>query len=268
MKSKDFTLFYKFFANMYGAIYSDDAYLIMKIFFPSLLKKEMYKDMKSRVYLDTKGYTVYKTVDNKYVITRPSFDFDDLDQLFELQGNKPFFVPENLLGVEYYTNRDFFFDKNDDDLESFYYFLTFRLKTKKVLQPAVYNIYKRFDILFDSIDTPKFSKFMDILYEYKFECIEEDDINTLMRVYTNLNNNTKTITNRGYSPKELKELVVPETTNEVVITPDMRKRFLNNPGEAEKFLKKIRVSDLSMIEKQSLIDEINQIIEQRDFKKS
>nr|MCR5741769.1 hypothetical protein [Gammaproteobacteria bacterium] len=166
--------------------------------------------------------------------------------------------------------RDFFFDKNDDDLESFYYFLTFRLKTKKVLQPAVYNIYKRFDKLFDSIDTPKFSKFMDILYEYKFECIEEDDINTLMRVYTNLNNNTKTIVNRGYSPKELRNIVVetPKNEKKVVITPQMKKRFLENPKEAEKFLKKVLGSNISMIEKQSLIDEINQIIKERDNKKS
>ena len=88
MTSKYFTLFYKFFANMYGAIHSDDAFLIMKRFYPSLLKKDMYKDMNSRVYRSTRGYTIYKTTDNKYVVCRDYYEFEDLDRLFEMQDNQ------------------------------------------------------------------------------------------------------------------------------------------------------------------------------------
>ena len=37
MKKNEFNKCYKYFAYMFGAIHSDDAYLIMRLYFPSLL---------------------------------------------------------------------------------------------------------------------------------------------------------------------------------------------------------------------------------------
>ena len=45
MKPSDFRKFYMTFIELYGAIHSDDAYIIMKKWFPDLLKKHVWRWM-------------------------------------------------------------------------------------------------------------------------------------------------------------------------------------------------------------------------------
>ena len=96
MKPSEFRKFYLTFVELYGAIYSDDAYEIMKRFFPKLLKKEMYADMKSRVDKMTRGYLIRRTDTRKYVVCSEWHDDDDLDEIFQQHANIPFYVVDDL----------------------------------------------------------------------------------------------------------------------------------------------------------------------------
>ena len=56
MKPKEFRLCYLAFKNLYGAIISDDAFNILKKYYPSLTKSEFNKDLKDRTTKQTRDY--------------------------------------------------------------------------------------------------------------------------------------------------------------------------------------------------------------------
>lgn len=204
MTAKEFRLFYLFFVNMYGVIHSDDAYLIMKKFYPSLLKKDLYKDLNNRLYKNNRGYEIYRTDgNNKFVIARDYFEFEDFDLLFKEQGDKPFFIPETLDGIKYYTTREFWFNENDDYLESFKEFLMFRIKNRRPLEEVIKRIFWSIEILFESIERITINQFVELLEGFGFETKEENDLYTVARFFQILNNNTRMLSNRGFKPTEL-----------------------------------------------------------------
>ncbi len=96
MKPSEFRKFYLTFTELYGAIHSDDAYAIMKRFFPKLLKKEMYADMKSRVGKMTRDYMIRPTTERKYVICSEWHNDEDLNEIFAQHGDLPFYVSDDL----------------------------------------------------------------------------------------------------------------------------------------------------------------------------
>ncbi|MBR3167184.1 MAG: hypothetical protein IKF18_00670 [Erysipelotrichaceae bacterium] len=96
MKPSEFRKFYLTFVELYGAIGSDDAFAIMKRFFPKLLKKEMYADMKSRTGKKTRGYCILPTDGRRFAVCEENSDEEDLAHIFFDHRDLPFYVPDDL----------------------------------------------------------------------------------------------------------------------------------------------------------------------------
>lgn len=266
MKLKEFRTCYLSFVNLYGAIHSDYAFQIMKKYFPSLTKKEMYKDMKSRYEKYTREYEIIKTTDNKYVVKAVYLTYENLDKLFDSQGDKPFFIPETFEELERYSNSSYWLDDFENIINRFITFISRFMesddekKTSRRILSLIYTI----RIYVESLDILDFGKYIDLLDKYKIKIDKEEDIKAYLDYITLFNNYSKHISNRGYSPNELKELIggVDKENVKLTLGPNIKKRLLEDPGAAEEYLEMIKNSDIPNVAKHSLITEVNEIIEQ------
>ena len=114
MKAKEFRMCYLAFKNLYGAIISDDAFDILKKYYPDLTKSEFNKDLKDRSTKATRDYMVYRTTDRKYLIADEFYDFEDVDKLFEKQTGKDYYIPENLEKFLFYAYDMYLYNENAD----------------------------------------------------------------------------------------------------------------------------------------------------------
>lgn len=266
MKPKEFRTIYLAFSNLYGAIYSDDAYLIMKYYFPSLKKKEMYQDMKSRKDKFTRGYEVVGTTDSKYVIKADYLSFDDLDRLFAFQGDKPFYYPETFEEMESYSNSDYWFTDNKKTLDMLSDFLDKRIDVKDETKRAinVIAIIYMIRIYIESIDHLNTQQYFDLLEERGVKLKSSKDGIEFMRMFQTLNNNTRHITNRGFTPTELSNLSGPVDPSNIKLTigPNLRKRLLEEDGAIEEYIDQIKKMDIPNLAKHSLLMEANEILKE------
>lgn len=95
-ETKLFLKIYRALVNLYGAIVTDDAYPIIKKYYPNILKRDLYKDLKKRVNKFTRWYAVYRTTGHNYLIASEFMSFEDVDLLFGEQINKPRYIPDTL----------------------------------------------------------------------------------------------------------------------------------------------------------------------------
>ena len=82
--AKQYREFYVACVNLYGAIDSDDAFIVLKKYFPDAKKEDFLKDIKTRVDKFTREYTMW-TVEktrNRFIIANEFYDSDALDSLF------------------------------------------------------------------------------------------------------------------------------------------------------------------------------------------
>ena len=209
MKKNEFNKCYKYFAYMFGAIHSDDAYLIMRLYFPSLLKKDMYIDLKERYDKEPRDYQVVKTTNNKYIICQKHYTYEDLDRLFAIQADKPYFFPYSYNDLAYYLNEDDFMDNNEELIKDFLHYLVDHLPShmseEEKTEKGIRLIFDLHQVFHHSIDMMRIQEIVDYLEHNKVKFKSEKDINTFMKIYQQFVNNTRTISNRGYTPLELSQ---------------------------------------------------------------
>ncbi len=204
MKASDFLKCYKALVHLYDAILTDDAYIILKKYYPSLLKKELYADLKNRVGKLTKYYAVYNTDDHNYLICNDLMDFDDVKNMFSCQSGKPYYIPESLDEFLAYAEPSYC-EEND---------------AFKIMETHMIKVFK-----FDKIKANIFTKIMvhriqncvrlqesvdDIERHYQFK--NEDDIMMFARAYQILNNNTRMAVHKGHTPLEIRA----ESENDII----------------------------------------------------
>lgn len=196
MKASEFLKCYKALVHLYDAILTDDAYLILKKFYPALLKKELYADLKNRVGKLTKYYAVYTTDDHNYLICNDFMDFDDVNNTFSWQKGKQYYIPETLDEFLAYAEPSYCEENG----------------AFKVMETHMIKVFK-----FDKIKANIFTKMMvsriqngfglqesvdDIERYYQFK--NEEDILAFARAYQVLNNNTRMAVHKGHTPLEIR----------------------------------------------------------------
>ena len=263
MTPKEFRICYLAFINLYGAIYSDEAFLVMKEYFPSLKKKEMYKDMKSRLHKLTRGYEIVSTTDNKYVIKADYYSYEDLDKLFKEQENKPIFVPDSFIELSRYASNEYWFDDNEKILDEMCDFLAKRINSKDETEKAaiIMNIIYSIRVYIENLSILDSSKYFELLEKYHVEIKDQDDAYKFLKIFQSLNNNTRTHSNRGYTPKELSNLRGPIDLENVKLTigPNLRKRLIEEVGALEEYIEMVKSSNIPNLAKHSLLMECDDI---------
>ena len=260
MKSSQLRKFYLAFIYYYGAIYSDDAYKIIKGFYPDFKEETLLNDLKKRVGKMTRQYMVLETDDDRYVISNDLFNDDDLDELFYQQGNKPFFVENDLdryldeFGVDLpkeYDNLQKYLDKH------------IKIKDKKMREQLT-DIYQLmfFTRIRNSLGGQ--SEINDMIQEALDLCGIEDlnKANDLIKHIMEAYNNTPMITNRGYSPIEMRKKEGPVDLSNLQIQMDdnMKHMMLDGELDAQEMLEQIRNADLPEMMKNSLIEQLEKVI--------
>ena len=139
MKPKDFRNCYLSFVQLYGAIFSDDASNIIKIYFPDLKKSELINDLRSRCDKLTRGYAIIKAVKGKYVICDELYDYDDLDKLFDRQTDKPFFIPKTYEEFLKYQDYSFWEEQHKDELDGLQRFLAKRCDKPEAVTKTLFT---------------------------------------------------------------------------------------------------------------------------------
>ena len=204
MKSSQLREFYLAFVYHYGAIYSDDAYKIIKGFYPDLKEETLIKDLKKRVGKMTRGYMVLETEDdNIFVISNVLFTNEDLDELFYEQGKKEFFVEKNL--DVYLGNSGENFLKEYKDLRRYLErHIKANNKTERIIMSDIYLLKFFTTVKYSFVGDDVIKKMLQEVIDL-CEIENIDKVNTLLKLIMEAYNNTPMITNRGYSPKQMRE---------------------------------------------------------------
>lgn len=202
MKPSEFLKIYKALVNLYGAIVTDDAYPIIKKYYPNILKKDLYKDLKKRVNKFTRWYAVYRTTGHNYLIASEFMSFDDVDCLFGEQMNKPRYVPDTLEEFLRYSEPTYVEENGAFDIAKQYLIDVLNFEPNKAYIETILMVGRiRNGLrLQDTINA--------IEKDYTFK--DENDVIEFVRIYQLLNNNTRLIENCGHTPSELFGNVINE----------------------------------------------------------
>lgn len=267
MKQSEFRIFYLAFATLYGAIYSEEAFLIMRKFFPNLTKKEMYADIKNRSDKLTVGYWIYKCPKGKYVIGRDYYTSEELDKLFQKHTDKPFYVPKSFEDFKKYKDGSYWWEENKTLIAKMTRFLDkHTLKRNDFNYPLVLLM-----IIHDSIsECVDLQEIVDCLEQRGTVFGDINEINKFAGLYQELNNHTRFITNCGFTPEELAAFYGPPDMNNIQMTigPNMRENFYSGESNPQEYLDGLSKSDLPDSIKKSFGDELRKIISDLEKKKT
>lgn len=195
MKASELLKCYKALVHLYDAIMTDDAYLILKRYYPNLLKKELYADLKTRVGKLTRYYAVYTTDDHNYLICNDFMNFDDVNNMFSWQEGKSYYIPETLEEFLAYAEPTYVEENDGFKIMENHMIKVFKFDKvhadvlTKIMVARIQNGFR----LQESVD--------DIERYYEFK--NQDDIMMFARAYQILNNNTRMASNKGHTPLEL-----------------------------------------------------------------
>lgn len=236
MNKKQLTAFYKTCANLYGVIYSDDAFDILKTFFPKYLKKDFIKDLKERWNSGHRGYNIVKvTGKTKYFITFEYCDDDEIiDYILQEAKDKPYFIPEgDFDNFIKYSNKEvsakdelLAMDEFKNDLDN--------------ITPDYNDLQKAriITMLF------YFERLDDYLHELShlietkvLPPINEEGLRKIAQHLMNVFNNRRLFENRGYTPAEMSKMYGLDDPVKVITA------FIKT-GLKEHHLKESEVEDL------------------------
>lgn len=195
MKAKEFRMCYLAFKNLYGAIISDDAFNILKKYYPSLKKSEFNKDLKDRSTKATRNYMVYRTTDRKYLIADQLYDFEDVDTLFDKQTGKDYYIPDNLESFLFYADDMYWFNENADLIDSMMKFLEKYMS----IEDARFLIYKMHIEITGASD---YVKIVEMFCDNS-GISDEKTISDFLDYLFVFSNTTRTPANKGKSASEM-----------------------------------------------------------------
>ena len=245
MKASDFRKFYLTFVNLYGVIFSEDAYKIMKHYFPELKKKDLYKDLKDRNDKLTRRYAVLRTSDRKvpYIICDWFLSDKDIDEILEQQGNKPFFYCEDL--EEYFSYADSLgYNPGYQPMVDYAYNRLKKKNDKKEAKVLAKLLVDR-TCLTLHLDHGHPMKTFNETVQRLIDVLEPEDIdeaNRMIELYTELQSNTRMITNRGYSLKEMHNILPKADPGELTIQigDNMKNSMLDDEMDVDEFIEQIK----------------------------
>lgn len=268
MKKTDFRKAYLSFARLYGAIYSEHAYQILKGYFPDLKKSVFNKDLRSRYLKCTRGYDIFTCGHQRYVITRDYYNNEDIDETFHQQGKKPFYIPDTfeefveygnlgkplLVNMEYANDLKRFIKchlKLDEDEKN-------QLDKDQCSEKATYCLMRRMESETDLNDI------FELTDQLKIDLSEEKAMEKFVGMIQNIMNNTRNIYNCGFTPMEMLKMSGPVDPNEIRVSigQNMRKMFFTGEMDPFDYLESIEKSDLPSGMKESLKEEMKEIIKE------
>lgn len=268
IKAKQYREFYLGCLNLYGLIDSNNAFLIFKHYYPDATKAGFLDDLKSRLLTFSRDYCIWKTGKrNTYLITSAIIDEEEMDNLIDLQGDKPFYIPKTYQDFLACTSYEVWKKDNEKDVDKLLNILKKCHKDKSLLQAET-----SIRILYDDIRGTDYVKDIDpiimsikrlLLWGYQ---INKQQLEQIVSCLQNLSNNMRHYANRGYTPNEMRTMYGPVDPNKITMSigPNMRKMFESGELDPKEYLDGIINSDLPLGVKQSLIDELKSIIEDID----
>lgn len=265
MQAKDFRKAYLYFVSLYGVIYSEDAYRILKFYFPDLKKEQLLKDLKDRATKLTREYIVVETdKKNLYVIAEPYLDYEDYDRIFKEQANKPYYYPttfEGLCKFEPYQNWLELNDKNLTDMIN--YFIDRGDTNLKIIELTMVLYWK-------VRDQEPIEKLIEYFKDYGFEIKTQEDLAFVMSKLIPVMNNTRLRENRGYTPSELSRLMPKGDLDNTILTlgPNVRAKLKSGEINPYDYYQEVLKADMPKKMKESLLKELKDIITSMDKDKN
>lgn len=261
IKAKDLRQCYLAFVGLYGAIFSEDALKIIKYYFPDITKTILYKDLSSRVDKFTRGYQVIKTTKKGYVICKEYYDFDDLNKLFSIQQDKEFYIPSTYEELLSFSDGSYWDTVNKEILDEFERYLNKRCDNPFVVTKLIY-----FHVRHDSLNT---QGLFDMIGRFGVVFKDDNDLQKFINLYMRLCNKTKTIENRGYSPEEmLKRHPLDLSKTKLSIGPNMKDMFYDDELDVEEYLNALNDSHIPESMKESMKEELIDIIARKKNNKA
>ena len=268
IKAKQYREFYLGCLNLYGLIDSNNAFLVFKHYYPDATKTAFLDDLKSRLLTFSRDYCVWKTGKRyTYLITSAITDEEEMDNLIDLQGDKPFYIPKTYQDFLTCTSYEVWKKDNEKDVDKLLNILKKCHKDKSLLQAET-----SIRILYDDIRGTDCVKDIDpitmsikrlLLWGYQ---INKQQLEQIVSCLQYLSNNMRHYANRGYTPNEMRKIYGPVDLNKITMSigPNMRKMFESGEMDPKEYLDGIINSDLPLGVKKSLIDELKSIIEDID----
>lgn len=265
LKAKQYREFYLGCLNLYGLIDSNNAFQIFKHYYPDAKKMDFINDLKSRLFIFSRDYCIWKTGKrNVYLITSAITDEEEIDDLINLQGNKPFYIPESYQDFLTCTSYEVWKKDNEKEINKLLNVLKKCHKNKSLSQAEI-----TLRILYEDIRGADCVKDVDpiiisikrlLVWNYQ---ITKEQLEQIVSHLQNLSNNMRHYANRGYTPNEMKKMSGPIDPNKLAMSigPNMRKMFESGEMDPKEYLDGIINSDLPQSVKKSLINELEDIIE-------
>ena len=267
LKAKQYREFIMGCINLYGLIDSNDAFKILKTYYPDATKKEFLEDLKERNHKYTKDYSIWATSKrNVYLITFDRIDDEEIDYLIGLQNDKPFYVPQKYEQFLKAASYETFKNENKKLINGFIKFLAnnhmkHNSHLADVTLSVLYEDIRDMDKIKDINPVEICLKRLN-LWEYN---INDDNIEEYVLHLQEMMNSIRYYANRGHTPKELiknKPLDLNKLT--MSIGPNMRKMFESGELDIKEYVDGIINSDLPFSVKKSLLDELNEIMDEID----
>ena len=203
ISAKHYYQFYIGCIRLYGVIDSDSAFDIFKTYYPKALKKDFLKDIRTRNGKYTKKYIIWTTYKkNLYLIADDWYDQKDIELIFSLQEDKPFYMPNtleefiNCSSFEYWKILN---KKYIDDLSSI-----LSKNTKFKVESTLETIFETIRYLSRQSRFEPLGEITNRLIKWGYD-FNEQELTSVVALLQEIVNNTKMPCNRGYTPLELKQ---------------------------------------------------------------
>jgi hypothetical protein len=185
---------YKAFANLYGAILSDDVYSILKKHYPDLLKKELIENLKEKSQADTKGYIILKTNNNKYVIALTFIPIYEMDEVLSQRNIKSFYIYNDISDFLKYADSSYCEETPEYRRLYRFYKYTLRLSDDKIK--------KCFKTILH-INRSGQTDMESIIKTINGKINTEDQVYDFLNIYQKFINNLRIPYNLGHTPVEV-----------------------------------------------------------------
>ena len=268
IKPKQYREFYLACIRLYGLIDSNNAFALFKHYYPDAKKMDFIKDLKSRLLTFSQDYCIWKTVKrNTYLITTAIMDEEEIDNLIELQDDKPFYVPDTYDEFLNCTSYQNYKKDNEKEVNSLINVLKKCHKDRSLseIKITVSVLYEDIRDASSVNDVDPITLALKRLLVWGYE-MNQKQIEQIANHLIKLSNNMRYPSNRGYTPSELMKMSKPIDKDKLVMSigPNMRKMFESGEMDPKEYLNGIINSDLPSMVKKSLIDELKEIIDDID----
>ncbi len=200
---KHYYQFYIGCIRLYGVIDSDSAFLIFKKYYPESLKKDFLKDIRTRNGKYTKKYIIWTTYKkNLYLIADDWYNQKDIELIFSLQEDKPFYIPntlEEFINCSSFEYWKIFNKKYIDGLSSI-----LSKNTKFKVESTLETIFETIRYLSRQSHFEPLGEITKRLIKWGYD-FNEQELTSVVALLQEIVNNTKMPCNRGYTPLELKQ---------------------------------------------------------------